>query len=381
MRDKKISAEKSDSKNLIDYSLFKDDPEKLFILSQNCFNNSDFEQGLNILKNSIDLASKKFGGPNQIELAQFYNKYSDGLIQKIISSNADEAFENKDFIIEENEENDFTCEFADILNERIIEDEDIAFANLNAGNIILKKYLEKYDNKDPKTLDEKIIDYYIQLSDNYSLFASLEKLNSDFKKADYYYQLSIDIYKKYDKYSRNLAGLYFEHAQIMDFDPKNCLLSLYKSKIIMEYHLQKELEKNNISIIFDIDENELDIDYLPYDSKIIFKNKKLIENKEILKACEGSKIIGDFVDLINDIDDKIENVIMELKEYDNYIKGKKTHKSKDNKEISFNNDDKGNTITEKKSISIITKKRIEPFNDEDDIKIPKDIYTKEKIYK
>ena len=73
-----------------------------------------------------------------------------------------------------------------------------------------KKRKEPSDDKENKILDKSIIKYYLQLSDNYSLFASLEKINSDFKKADNYFKLSIDICKKYeDKFSRNEAGLYF----------------------------------------------------------------------------------------------------------------------------------------------------------------------------
>ena len=390
MEDNKINIEKNYSNTTIDYSLYKDEPEKLFIISQKYFNDNNFDQGINILENSIKLAENKFGGSNEIELTKFYNKYSAALLQKILLSNInidnstkknkdtlnqiyvenDKIIKEKEIIDKKSEEEKILIdELTEIIREEI-DDEDIVFANLNAANIILKKYLEKYDNKDPKTLDKKIIDYYFQLSDNYSLFASLEKINLDYNKAKYYYQLSIDIYKKYDKYSRNLAGLYFEQAQIMDFDPKNVLLSLYKSKIIMEYHLQKELDKQNISIKFDIDENELNINSLSYDNKIIFKNKILIGNEKIIKAS---------IDLINNIDIKIEDVILELKEYDKYIKEKEESKSKEKPEKVLYCD-KINKNEELSKICIISRKRIETFNDKDDIKMPEDIDTKEKIY-
>ena len=399
MEDNKINIEKNYSNTTIDFSLYKDEPEKLFIISQKYFNDNNFDQGINILKNSIKLAENKFGGSNEIELTKFYNKYSAALLQKILLSNInidnstkknkdtlnqiyvenDKIIKEKEIIDKKSEEEKILIdELTEIIREEI-DDEDIVFANLNAANIILKKYLEKYDNKDPKTLDKKIIDYYFQLSDNYSLFASLEKINLDYNKAKYYYQLSIDIYKKYDKYSRNLAGLYFEQAQIMDFDPKNVLLSLYKSKIIMEYHLQKELDKQNISIKFDIDENELNINSLSYDNKIIFKNKILIGNEKIIKASENNDIIKEFIDLINNIDIKIEDVILELKEYDKYIKEKEESKSQEKPEKVLYCD-KINKNEELSKICIISRKRIETFNDKDDIKMPEDIDTKEKIY-
>ena len=399
MEDNKINIEKNYSNTTIDYSLYKDEPEKLFIISQKYFKDNNFDQGINILENSIKLAENKFGGSNEIELTKFYNKYSAALLQKILLSNIntdnstkknkdtlnqiyvenDKIIKEKEIIDKKSEEEKILIdELTEIIREEI-DDEDIVFANLNAANIILKKYLEKYDNKDPKTLDKKIIDYYFQLSDNYSLFASLEKINLDYNKAKYYYQLSIDIYKKYDKYSRNLAGLYFEQAQIMDFDPKNVLLSLYKSKIIMEYHLQKELDKQNISIKFDIDENELNINSLSYDNKIIFKNKILIGNEKIIKASENNNIIKEFIDLINNIDIKIEDVILELKEYDKYIKEKEESKSQEKPEKVLYCD-KINKNEELSKICIISRKRIETFNDKDDIKMPEDIDTKEKIY-
>ena len=399
MEDNKINIEKNYSNTTIDYFLYKDEPEKLFIISQKYFNDNNFDQGINILKNSIKLAENKFGGSNEIELTNFYNKYSAALLQKILLSNInidnstkknkdtlnqiyvenDKIIKEKEIIDKKSEEEKILIdELTEIIREEI-DDEDIVFANLNAANIILKKYLEKYDNKDPKTLDKKIIDYYFQLSDNYSLFASLEKINLDYNKAKYYYQLSIDIYKKYDKYSRNLAGLYFEQAQIMDFDPKNVLLSLYKSKIIMEYHLQKELDKQNISIKFDIDENELNINSLSYDNKIIFKNKILIGNEKIIKASENNDIIKEFIDLINNIDIKIEDVILELKEYDKYIKEKEESKSQEKPEKVLYCD-KINKNEELSKICIISRKRIETFNDKDDIKMPEDIDNKEKIY-
>ena len=399
MEDNKINIEKNYSNTTIDYSLYKDEPEKLFIISQKYFNDNNFDQGINILENSIKLAENKFGGSNEIELTKFYNKYSAALLQKILLSNInidnstkknkdtlnqiyvenDKIIQEKEIIDKKSEEEKILIdELTEIIREEI-NDEDIVFTNLKAANTILKIYLEKYDNKDPKTLDKKIIDYYFQLSDNYSLFASLEKINLDYNKAKYYYQLSIDIYKKYDKYSRNLAGLYFEQAQIMDFDPKNVLLSLYKSKIIMEYHLQKELDKQNISIKFDIDENELNINSLSYDNKIIFKNKILIGNEKIIKASENNDIIKEFIDLINNIDIKIEDVILELKEYDKYIKEKEESKSKEKpKKVLYC--DKINKNEELSKISIISRKRIETFNDKDDIKMPEDIDNKEKIY-
>ena len=223
----------------------------------------------------------------------------------------------------------------------------------------------------------------MQLSNNYSLFASLEKINSDFKKANDYYKLSIDICRKYDKkFSRNLAGLYFEQAQIMDFDPKNCLLSLYKSKIIMEYYLQIELDKINLGIKLDIDEKDLDLDTLSHESELIFKNKDLIiKNDQIIKASKENSDIEEFVDIIKDINIKIEDVVLELKEYNNYLKIREQMKKEGEKQDCFNTNIDMSKVMDLTKFAMIKKKRTEPINDKSDINKPEEINPKEKLIK
>ena len=392
--------EKEENQKDIDYSLYQEQPEKLFPLAQEYFNKNKFEEGIAILEQSILIAIKKFGGEEKVELAQFYNKYADGLIQKLIALNTDflniqeeapkdeqeeqaskkdekendEPSEEKSNNINEKEKEKKAPK--DINNDRV-EDDEIVYENLNAANLLLKNYLKEYDDKDPKTLDKSVIKYYQQLSDNYSLFASLEKINSDFPKADSYFKQSIDISRKYDdKFSRNLAGLYFEQAQILDFDPQNCLLSLYKSKVIMEHYLQKEIDKNNLNIKLDIDEKDLDLDTLSYDSEKIFKNKDLIsKNGDLIKKNPN---VEEFVDIINDINIKLEDVILELKEYNLFLKTKEQMKKDGEKQNCFDTNIDMSKVVDLSKITLIKKKRKEPFNDKDDIKKPEDISTKEK---
>ena len=388
----------------INYSLHSDQPEKLFPIAQAEFNENNFEEGIDILEQSILLAVKKFGGEDKIELAQFYNKYADGLIQKLMASNTDflnlQEDEQQEDVKEEKQKEKEKDEESDIIRtdkekEKEVEKEDeksqkntgnnvgddeIVYENLNMANVLLKNYLKEYDDKDPKSLDKDVIEYYNLLSDNYSLFASLEKINSDFKKANEYFKLSIDIAKKYDnKFSRNLAGLYFEQAQILDFDPYNCLLSLYKSKVIMEYYLQKEIEKANLSIKLYLDENDLDLTVLPYDSDKVFKNKELIEsNTELINAAKTNFSIQDFVEIIKDINTKIEDVVLELKEYSTFLKAKEQMKKEGEKQNTFNTNIDMSKVVDLSSITLIKKKRKEPSNSDEDIKKPEDINTIEK---
>ena len=393
MENNKIEPEKSE-KNEINYSLYADQPDKLFSIAQEQFNKNKFEEGLDILEQSIILAVKKYGGEDKVEIAQFYNKYADGLLQKLlipttdflnIQEDEEQASKNKEEDIdtkEKEKKEDEKDKDKDKEGEQkalkpsgnTIEYDQIVYENLNVANILLKKYLKEYDDKDPKTLDNDVIKYYLLLSDNYSLFASLEKLNSDFKKADEYYKLSIELAKKYgNKFSRNLAGLYFEQAQILDFDPHNCLLSLYKSKVIMEYYLQKEIEKANLNIKLDIDENDLDLNSLTYDNEKVFKNKELIENNiELNKAAKDNFDLEEFIAIIKDIHIKIEDVVAELKEYDTFLKTKEQMKKDGEKQNCFDTNIDMSKVMDLSKITLIKKKRKEPTNNDEDIKKPEE---------
>ena len=420
MEDQKIIEDKTENEKSkeIDYKPYEEQPEKLFSLAQENFNKNKFEEGIEILEKSIMFAIKKFGGEEKIELAEYYNQYADGLIRKLLATNVDylnlqdeetqkkedestkskkdeenkttkvtanTAEENKEEKVKEKEDKEEKeeKEKEEKENDDNVEDDQIAYENLNLANIILKKYLKEYDDKDPTTLNKDVIKYYLQLCNNYSLFAAIEKINSDFRKANEYYKQSIDLCKKYDnKFSRNLAGLYFEQAQIMDFDPKSCLLSLYKSKIIMEHYLQNEIDKIKLGIKLDIDEKDLDLDTLSHDSKIIFKNRDLINNNnELIKAAKEHCDIEEFIDIIKDINIKLEDVILELKEYSNFLKVKEQMKKDGEKQNCFDTNIDMSKVIELSKVALIKKKRTEPANDKNDIVKPEQVNPKENITK
>jgi hypothetical protein len=91
----------------------------------------------------------------------------------------------------------------------------------------------------------------------------------------------------------------------------------------MEHYLQKAIDKSNLQIKLDIDEKDLDLDTLSYDSDKIFKNKDLIlNNSELIKEVKDFPNIEEFIDIINDINIKMEDVILELKEYNLFLKAK-----------------------------------------------------------
>lgn len=368
----KINDYKKPEQKNIDYSLYSSQPDKLFIISQEELLNNNFSQSIDILKNSIVLAQKKYGGDNKIELAQFYNKYADAILQKISLSSHDNI--NITNTKEDNDENNHNNN-----ENKLLDEVKKVYENLSKANKILNDYLEQYNDKDPISLDKEIKKYYLYLSDNYSLLALLEKILSNFEKSIEYYSMSIYYSKKYDiKFSRNLAGLYFELAQILLYDPFNCLLSLYKSKLIMEYHLQKEIIKSNLDIKLYIDEKDLGLTMLSHNSDKIYKNKDIIENnKDLINAMKENKNIEEFVDIIKDMNNKIENVILELKEYESFIKSRK-QKEKDGEKNNEKNEVEELIINMNK-IKLINMKRKEPSNNDDDIKMIKEEFTKEKL--
>ena len=361
----------------IDYSLYSSQPEKLISIAQEQQIKNNFAQSINILKHSVELAQKKFGGEYNIELVLFYNKYADSILQNMMANpNSNTSISN---IKEESNDNN-------VINNYIpASDSKTAFEYLSKANMILKRYLEPYNDKNRCTLDKNIIKYYLYLADNYNLLATLEKLNFNFENAINYYKLSINYTKKYDSiFSRNLAGLYFELAQILFYDPFNCLLSLYKSKVIMEYYLQREITKNNLNVKLIIEENDLELQLISYNNEKINQNKKIIENNiELNEAMKNNLVIKEFVDIIKDINGKIQNVVLEVEEY-NIFRKRREQKRKDEKNDRNNEDNldleleyKNNEIHMNK-ISLINIKRSEPSNnDEDFLKMEQD-YSKEK---
>ena len=361
----------------IDYSLYSSQPEKLISIAQEQQIKNNFAQSINILKHSVELAQKKFGGEYNIELVLFYNKYADSILQNMMANpNSNTSISN---IKEESNDNN-------VINNYIpASDSKTAFEYLSKANMILKRYLEPYNDKNRCTLDKNIIKYYLYLADNYNLLATLEKLNFNFENAINYYKLSINYTKKYDSiFSRNLAGLYFELAQILFYDPFNCLLSLYKSKVIMEYYLQREITKSNLNVKLIIEENDLELQLISYNNEKINQNKKIIENNiELNEAMKNNLVIKEFVDIIKDINGKIQNVVLEVEEY-NIFRKRREQKRKDEKNDRNNEDNldleleyKNNEIHMNK-ISLINIKRSEPSNnDEDFLKMEQD-YSKEK---
>ena len=145
------------------------------------------------------------------------------------------------------------------------------------------------------------------------------------------------------------------------------------------------INKLNLDIKLSIDENDLDLEKINYNDEKIFINNNTIEtNKELNEAKEENCQLNELVDIIDDVNNKINNVILELKEYDNFIIKRKSKEKNDENKININENGNGNgnkvddLISNMNNIRLINIKRSEPSNNDDDIKIIEEDFTKEK---
>ena len=345
-----------------DLSEFKSNPSDLFKKANSYFNEKKFEEGIYILEQAIKFAIELYGDENDIRVAKFLVKYANGIIRKLneneeilnIQENDLEKNNNNDEEedqkveddnnkedkkeVDNNNNNNINQNKEKIKTEEQYSDEEYVYANLKQALEIYQNYLSQYDSIEPEKLEKNVLDYYNELCDCYSSFADLEQEKSDFKHANEYYEKAIFYEKKYGKkFSRNLASLYFLQSQVLDFNPNKCFLCLLRAKYIMEFHLKNEIEKlnnkNNLNIFFD--EKILSKDDVKIDDEIIFKNKNVIESEEMKDLCKNNDDVAEYVAIINDLTPKIEDVILELKEYDTYLKEKNKMKIESEKVNKF----------------------------------------------
>ena len=400
----------TNSEQNIDYNSYKDEPDKLFLLAEQDFDKNEFEKGLQILEKSINLALEKYGSETKIEMAKYFNEYGGGLIRKLMENDdilnlPNEPIENKENENNENtnlkkeEKEDKKDENTNLQNEEKKDentnlqneekkeentnlqneekkeeniskdknedeekqneqedsDENIALENLGAANKLYTDYLKEYDDKEVSTLSKEVINYYLELADNYYNIGSFQRVKSDYPTAANLFEKAISIRKKYgDKYSRKLASLYFEEAQVLDFDPHKCLLVLFKAKLIMEYHLKLSLSNSNLKI--EIDDNDLELNEIKTDDKRIYLNRDIIESEEMNNEAKNNSKVDEFQGIIKDIYPKIEDVILEINEFAQYTKEKE-------KMLNGGNDNKFNTNYDSSKVidisqtSLIKKKR------------------------
>lgn len=362
----------TETKIEINFEEYTSKPHELFPLAKSYLRKKQFEEGLSILEQAIKLAIALYGDETKIEVAKFYDKYAEGIIQKLLSNDEILALPNepqsKDQTKEEQKESDKEDKADETSEQGQGSDEQIAFENLAVANSIYLKHLEQFKNVENDKISKENIDYFLELADNYHNFGELEQAQSDFTKASEYFTKAIDIRKKYDeKMSRSLAELYYELSNVLDFDPKKCLLCLYKTKLMMEYHLKKAIEKHNIqNIEIKVCEDELNLESISMDDAKIYINRAVVESKELAEKAKEIEEIDDFISILAELYLKLEDVILELKEYDQFLKEKKKMEMEKQEQTGqfTDNYDKSKVID--LSLSTVIRKKRPRTPDEDD---------------
>ena len=343
---------KLNNDNIISY---KSTPHTLIPLAQEYINNKQYDTSISILETAIAYAIDIYKHKTHINLAQYYSKYAEALIYKVMDS--DDLFKQHSPMNNNN-------------------DEQVIVTYLTLAEDIYNDYITNHNEEC----------YYNQLADVYKLYGEYQKAFSDFAKASEYYQkaINIRISKLHDTHSRILAEMYFNKASVLDFNAKECLLFYYKTLKILEYHLSLNVNVNvngsvnglNVDDDCDCELSEIDV----CDERI-YVNRKVIEgiSNDTLND-EGREL----KEIISDIYFKIEDVILEIKEYDKFIEEKNKMKEKNNNSVfgmkdcfTVNYDIK--KVLDISASALVRKKKKRKCDDDDNNDSMNEIQSKEKV--
>jgi hypothetical protein len=385
----------------LNFDEFKDKPEELISLAKQLLNIKNFEKAITMLEKAILIAKDKFEKEDALECAKFYFHYADAIIRKL--SEGDELFGTNDEGVEipmttDKPEDDIKVENVDNqgnlgattndghnnynnIDEKAqedveeeddedgqgeeqteVSDEQYAFENLAFAEKIYKNYLSEYNNTPPEELSDEIKNVYLSYADIFHKYGELEMCKSDFKSAADWFQKALDIRKKYQsKFSRAIAELYWNMATVFDFDSRKCLLCYYKTKVILEYHLKNELATNNHPMAdkITINESDLDLEAINPDKVVFFK--------EVLEACTEciNEDIAELVDLLGVIYVKVEDMIIDIKQFAKYAEEAKQEEVK----LQFDQEfDKTKAIDVTNLIKKRTRKEMEVDNPDNEEK-------------
>jgi tetratricopeptide (TPR) repeat protein len=277
----------------INFNQSSHQPEELIPMAKQMQKIKKHEKALEILEAAIKKIINKYNGDEtHLECARYYYHYADCLISKLMDN--PELFDNPQEAETTQPEHNSLNNIQEVKNknddqysddeevdgeednaEPVVCDEEIAFDNLAVAEKILK------DQKDYISLD--------LLANVYLKMGELEMCKSNTQQAIEFYEQSLNIRSKIDKFSRTCAELYFYIGGAYDFDMKKSLLSYYKTKVIMEYHLKNELKE--AGEVIKINESDLILEELDRD-KIVLYN-------ELLQKCQNDNLSEDAAELID----------------------------------------------------------------------------------
>ena len=276
---------------------YKSTPHILIPLAQEYINNKQYDTSISILETAISYAIDIYKHKTHINLAQYYLKYAEALIYKVMDS--DDLFKQQSPMNNNN-------------------DEQVIVTYLTLAEDIYNDYIINHNEEC----------YYNELADVYKLYGEYQKAFSDFVKASEYYQkaINIRISKLHDRHSRILAEMYFHKASVLDFNAKECLLFYYKTLKILEYHFSLNVN-GSVSGLNVNDDCDCALSEIDVCDERIYVNRKVIEgiSNDTLND-EGKEL----KEIISDIYFKIEDVILEIKEYDKFVEEKNKMKEKNN---------------------------------------------------
>ena len=344
----------------INFDEFKSNPSELFILATLSMNKGQYDKAFFILKKSIDLAIDLYGEDN-IEVAKYYNKYASAYIQKLLDSDAL-------FMIHlDKEEMSKDGKSLKIIQEEPQCENEIALYNLDIANEMYIDYLDEYADVNVKKLSKSTIKVYLELADNYLSYGELEQAQSDFKKASEYFKKAAKIREKYDtKMSRSLAEVYFKLASVLDFDVKSAMLYFYKTKVIMEYHLNELVKKEKISSEIIIDEKALETESIDRKDKRLLLNQKIVQSEEFKEKFKDKEDIENIIEVLNELYMKIEDVMEEDKVFEEWVTEKKKKMIESSKkEDKFSNDYDMSKVIDISSSLVVRAKRPRIPDEED----------------
>ncbi len=343
---------------------YKENPSELIKIAKNFLNLKKFEKGIELLEQAIHFAIEKNNkDETNIECAKFYYHYADALIRKCMESDeilaipeADVAQEPQEQsniqtnniqsvqkikeVEEEEEEGENPAqEDDDEEKEEVVQDdsdEQVALENLLFAEKIYKTYLNPYETKKKEDLSDEVIKIFFELGAVYHKFGELEMCKSDFKSAVDFFIKSLEIRNKFDfKFSRAIAELYFNMASAFDFDSKKCLLCYYKTKIIMEYHLQQELIKINFNKLADliiISDSDMELETIKITDPCLKLNREIMNHPDLINdQMMKNEEIEELTSIIQELNIKIDDVIIDITAFENYTKEKEKLSQEENK--------------------------------------------------
>lgn len=325
-------------------------PHQLLSKVRSFTSQNQYEDALDLLDKAIITKLGKVNHNKEDKsLIPLYLEYAQVLITKQFNSqdlfgdikkeedtenihNDNNIAENNEIPEEDNENsihNDESNE-SDDEQEEEYNDQELAYDYLFTCQKILKSELNNPSENECQVKEESN-----QLSEVYLLFAQLELLKSDNKKAISFFEKGLEIRKRNDeKFSRAIADIYYQMSIAYDFDIFKCFTCLYKVKIIMEYHLQKLIDRHYFlskPVFYNKEEEDLLEKEKIEDYKSIKVNSDDVEIKET-DSDDISEIKSILIEVYLKIDDTIEGIESQ-KEYLIAVQKEKERKEKEeNKE-------------------------------------------------